>query len=50
MCEIQNDKSEMPSYEVILKRKYMQFYDVCNVGKQLVYINARHYMENNRNQ
>ena len=43
MCEIQNDKSEMPSYEVILKRKYMQFYDVWNIGKQLVYSNARQY-------
>jgi hypothetical protein len=42
---LQKNETIMPSYEIIIKRNYQEFYTVWNECITLLYRNARHYME-----
>jgi hypothetical protein len=43
--KFQKNDTIMPSYEIIIKRKYQEFYKVWNECITLLYRHARHYME-----
>ena len=42
---MENEVSEMPSYEIIIKRNYVEFYKVWDEYKQPLYRYATKYME-----